>query len=319
MDATEVATTQLPPSPVPTSTVTPGPDLLLLVIPGQTTQAYDEVRSVLESYAQGSGLELREVAADDLNAELEPGVRLVVALQADEGLESLARSNPDVGFLLSGSIASELENGLVVSGVENIHDRIGFLAGYTAALITPDYRVGGVALAGEGPERAALEGFVNGVVFYCGLCRAAYPPFNNYPQSITIPSVEPAAVRSAVQQLKDLGVSTIYLSPDLSSEAVFTELSGTGVRYIGSVTPSVVDGFTWTATISSDTAAGVERALEKWSGGESGQVIEAQLVIVDSDETAITPGKLEHLQRVIQDLGSGRIDSGVDPETGEAR
>jgi hypothetical protein len=193
------------------------------------------------------------------------------------------------------------------------------MAGYTAALITPDYRVGAIALGVEGPERAALEGFLNGVVFYCGLCRAAYPPFNSYPQTITIPSADPVAVQSAVQQLKDVGVTTIYLSPGLSHEAVFNGLSATGIRYLGSATPTVVDGFTWAATFTSDKVGGVQSGLELWSGGEGGQVIEAPLVIMESDETVLSPGKLTYLEGILQDLASGRIDSGVDPETGEAR
>jgi len=303
------------PSPTPTA----GPGEVLLHLPPELEHNVQEsIENLLVSLADDNGLIVKQIGAD-VGAELSPETRLVVSPGEVEKIAELAAENPEIGFIFMGSNFERASNLYVIQHHEGRFNQSGFLSGYTAALITADYRVGGIALDGDGLENAALQGFLNGAVFYCGLCRPTYPPFNNYPQSQFISSAQTESLLAAVQAMRDLGVTTIYLSPGLSTQELFEGLQNTGIRFIGSGIPEDPVGYTWVASISPDYLNGIQLAWEAWLAGEVPVVIEPPMTISNVDGETLSPGKLEHIEQVIQDLASGRIEPGVDPQTGEAR
>ncbi len=244
---------------------------------------------------------------------------MVVYLAELNGIGDIAHSHPEIGFIVFGEAPTPADNVFSLSPPTHSNDQTGFLAGYVAAMTTADYRVGGIALESDGAENAALQGFLNGVIFYCGLCRPNYPPFNSYPQSQFVASAEPAPVLASVQAMVDLGVSTIYLAPELNQPEIFEVLEGTEARFIGPASPDNPTDLGWIASIAPDFESGIEQAWNEWLDGDVQDVIEPSLSIYGVDEEILSPGKLAHIEEVIDDLASGRIATGVDPLTGEVR
>jgi basic membrane lipoprotein Med (substrate-binding protein (PBP1-ABC) superfamily) len=303
---------------VPTSTSGPGEVLILgaEILPSDLRQT---VQNLLGNLAEERGFIVRDVS-NDLDESVKPETRFVFALDDLNEVATVADSNPGAVFVSIGLPGEDApSNTYYLAPDSTRYDELGFLAGYIAAVITPDYRIGGIALEGDGKEIAALKGFVNGGIFYCGLCRPSYPPFSSYPQSVITSSAEPSDVNAAVKFLRDLGVTTIYLSPGLNSEQVFDSLKGSEIWFIGSRTPSESSGLKWVASISSDISKGVEIAWETWVAGQGGKSIIPPLMLSSHDEDLVPLGKLDHFQKVIEDLAKGRIDTAVDSQTGEPR
>jgi hypothetical protein len=305
---------------LPTPTATSAPDMVLLVKSSTVnSQLPSSIVEHVYELASSTGYGVEEIEFDHLNSRVSDDVRLIIAMDATEGISDLAASHPDIGFITYDDAESTPENVYQLRSHQNRNDQSGFLAGYIAALITPNYRVGGLALSGEGRENAAIQGFLNGVIFYCGLCRPVYPPFNEYPQSMFVSGTDPSEIMTAIQSLKDLGVSTVYLSPELNTESVFNALTEIDLRLVGHVTPPAESGITWVATIAPDLEPALDAAWQAWINDEPGQLIEAPMGIRSPNNELLSIGKLDHLKTVIEDLSSGRIDPAVDPFTGEAR
>jgi hypothetical protein len=134
-----------------------------------------------------------------------------------------------------------------------------------------------------------------------------------------ISDLNPAEVSTAAQSLIDLGVTTIYLSPGLSDDDVFSALRNTDARFIGDQSPLDFADITWIATVALDSMVAVEEAWQNWSNDEPGRIFQAPLVVFDVNSEILSPGKLEHLEKVSADLASGRIDPGIDPVTGDPK
>jgi hypothetical protein len=64
------------------------------------------------------------------------------------------------------------------------------IAGYLAALITDDWRVGGLLPDEQFNNTAASTVFRNGVLFLCGRCTPVYGPIVNFPVTATLSSPE---------------------------------------------------------------------------------------------------------------------------------
>jgi hypothetical protein len=304
----------------PTSTVTSTPDAVVFVKSEAAAESSQQAEvETLEKLTLESGFVFHIVQIDELETSLSKEPRLVVSTTPIEDIERLAQENPGTGFIVPGVTESSLTNLWMVRPLEDLNAQVGFISGYIAALLTPDYRVGGIAVNGDGRENAAIQGFLNGAVFYCGLCRATYPPFYDYPQSVLATSTEPNDVLSSVQQLLDLGVTTIYLSPRLSNQNIYDALQTSSARYIGSASPISLVGNQWVATIVPDEEAALREAWEAWLADEPGYIVNPPLSLREIDEELITPGKLEYLENVLFDLSSGRIDPAVDPQTGESK
>jgi hypothetical protein len=114
------------------------------------------------------------------------GLQLIVALPPDPGLAALIAAAPETQFLAVNIPGLEPAPNLSQIQAQGVRpDQSAFLAGYLAAAITQDWRAGVISLAGDATARL---GFTNGVYYFCGLCRPAYPPFPNpgYPLSVEL-------------------------------------------------------------------------------------------------------------------------------------
>jgi hypothetical protein len=199
-------------------------------------------------------------------------------------------------------------------------DSQGFIAGYLAAVITPDWRVGVISRADTSAGKAAQGGFINGTVFYCGLCRPAYPPFFQYPVFASVTAgASPEEQQAAADLLISNAVQTVYIAPESADQSTLEYLAEAGVSMIGSHSPPAQLQDNWVATLQVDWIAAVKEAWEPVLNGEAGFVLEAPIQLNDRNEALFSPGRQGYVERMMADLLAGYIDTGVDPLTGEPR
>ena len=103
----------------------------------------DELNPIIGSYIRDLGLRfqvLTNLTEDDFQQD---EYQIVVVLAPFPDLQTLAESTPDTKFLAVGfNDLAPGENLSVLRSGGGDYDIQGFIAGYIAALITPDWRVG---------------------------------------------------------------------------------------------------------------------------------------------------------------------------------
>jgi hypothetical protein len=278
------------------------------------------LRGVMVELAERDGLAFLE-RAEISDADWQSDVRLVVALPPDPGLAALAPAHPGTQFLAVGVPALQPAQNLSVIGAQGDRpDRQGFLAGYLAAVITQDWRVGVISRADTPAGKAAEGGFVNGAIFYCGLCRPAYPPFYQYPVVAAISAgASQADQQVAADTLLSNAVQTVYVAPGVGDESLLNYLAEAGVNIIGSAPPTAQVQNRWVASIQVDWAQAVREAWSRLMNGETGLSLAGPLQLTDRNETLFSSGRQGYVERMLQDLLDGYIDTGVDPFTGDPR
>ena len=170
----------------PTLTATPTIPLAVLVVPADldpdTSNLYQKT---VYDLAQTSGLRF-QVRNTLTPADIEPGLKVVIVLPPDPGIASLAATEPNVQFLAINLPDVTPGGNVSVLGNNSQSDISAFLAGYTAALITNDYRIGMMIPKDNADAIRALNAFANGMKFYCGSCRPLYYFQWAFPQYIEI-------------------------------------------------------------------------------------------------------------------------------------
>jgi hypothetical protein len=187
-------------------------------------------------------------------------------------------------------------------------------------VLTPDWRVGVISPSGSSDGRGAINGFNNGVIFFCGLCRPAYPPFVQYPVFTEIPpGAGEAEIAAAVGQMTGNGVQLVYVAPGAESGALLEALSGAGLKLIGSLPPPASLQDQWAASIRVDAASAVMELWPSLLAGEGGISIDTPVVITDRNPGLFSPGRQRLVENLLKELLAGSIDTGIDPQTGEPR
>src|SRR3990170_118813 len=160
---TFVPTSTPPPEPTPTT----ASDLVVMLAGTQAEASLiSQTQPVLGELATIAGLRF-QMWPSLSQQDLTPEIRLVVALPPDPGLVQLVASAPQTQFLAIGIPGLEPVPNLSMIGPQGARpDEIGFLAGYIAAAVTPEWRVGVMAIGDSTAGVATREGFLNGVVFF---------------------------------------------------------------------------------------------------------------------------------------------------------
>src|SRR5687767_2552306 len=175
---------------LPTLTATPTVPLAVLVIPADLDpDASDLYQKTVYDLAQASGFRFQVL--NSLTPEtIEPGLQVVIALPPDPGIAALAAAAPQVQFLAINIPGLPAAGNISVLSGGAQSDIAAFLAGYTAALTTEDYRIGMIIPKDNPDAIRALNAYANGMKFYCGICRPIFFSAWGYPQYIEIPAVE---------------------------------------------------------------------------------------------------------------------------------
>ena len=322
---TLVGTVALLPTSTATSvpTETPLPALVVLLAPpGANAELTNALQGVLTDLSSQAGLRF-QIRQSSSPGELD-NVRVVVAIPPDPGLTELVRTAPDTQFLAIGIPDLEPAPNLsVIDSAGGRPDLVGFLAGYTAAAITADWRVAVVAEDGTVGGNATRLGFTNGVFYFCGLCRSVYPPFptSGYPLYVELPvGSGPADWQSAITHFNAWQAETVFVDPALASLELLGELAQAGFNLILVGPPPAGLHEHWVASIGSPDP--IQSLRDLWPGllnGQGSVIVELPLGFTAVNPDLLSPGRQRLTEAMLADLLAGYIDTGVDPKTGEAR
>ena len=307
--------------PTPTSTPEPQPALaVLLAPPGSDSALAERMFAVLRPSLEQAGLRWETRSALDA-ASLGADLRLVIALPPDPGLAALAAAAPQAQFLAVGLPGLQPASNLSRVGAQGARpDQQGFIAGVIAAAITLDWRVGVLGPEDSPGARAARLGFLNGAIYFCGLCSPYHGPSVDYPIYLELPASAGAAeVQSALQRLSDLAVKTVYVVPGSLSGDLAAGLAQAGISVLGSGAPPPELVSSWVASVDADPLPAVLDVLPALLAGQGGQSLEMALSLTNPNLDLFSPGRQERVQEILADLLAGFIDTGVDPVSGEPR
>ncbi len=309
------------PAPLPTASPSPEPSptplaprVVLLAPPGADPAWVNTLQPVLSAPADQAGLRFQVLPAL-APAEL-ADVRAVVVLPPDPGVVALAAAAPDAHFLAVGIPGLTAGANLsVIDASGGSPDQTGFLAGFIAAEITTDWRVGIITESGTAQGASASQGYANGVTYFCGLCLPAYPPFpaSGYPIVVELPpSAGPADWQAAVTYLSSWQVETAYIVPTLAQEPLLNDLAQAGIHLILPDSPPADLQESWVASLGSGDV--LEPVAEVWGkilqGGEAVYVA-LPLGISGANPALLSPGRQRLAEEMLGDLMAGLIDTGA--------
>jgi hypothetical protein len=298
----------------PTLTATPTVPLAILIVPADLdTEASNLYQKTVYDLTQASGYRFQ--VRNELNpTDLDPGLKVVIALPPDPGIAALAATAPDVQFLAINIPEVSAGGNISVLGNNSQTDIAAFLAGYTAALITDDYRIG-MLMPKDNPDALrALNAYATGMAYYCGTCRPLYFYNWTYPQYLEIGADEDKANYNAYADILMLQykVQTIYLYPEIVTPDLETYIGTTGASMIGTVSPEQRPAG-WVMTIQPDIIKAIQNAWPDLIAGKGGVTVQSPLGLADIDPTLLTPGKQRLVEQTLDDLQAGLINTGANP------
>ncbi len=303
--ATEAPT----PTPLPSPTPTELPPLVVLLAPPEADPALvDALQASFSDLARQAGLrwQVRQSISPE---EAASEVDYLIALPPGNGLPELVAAAPQTRFLAVGIPGLETAPNLIAVGSEGDDPlQAAFAAGYTAAAMTPEWRIGMIGVENEA-HPAIREAFANGVRFFCGLCRSGVPPFYEYPIPTSLPAgAADAEWRALADFLIDRAVRTVYVVPGAGGEDLLRYLADSGIAIIGGIQPPESARAGWAFSIRKPDLAGVY--LEYWPQlleGNTGQNPPLPPAVTDVNPQLLSPGKQRLAEQILADLQSGYV------------
>jgi len=311
------------PTVEPTATATSAPEatptqpkpMAILVIPPDLPDSLSKLyQKTIYDLAQQSGLHF-QVRNGLAPADLEPNIKVVVALPADPGIAALAAAAPQTQFL-AVNIPGVTAGGNVstIGGAGDKPDLPAFLAGYMSAMLATDYRTGMIGEKDSTRSDTAAQALANGRQYYCGLCNPVAPPWYPYPIVVNMPSdTAQGGANAYADALHDRMVGVAYIFPSVQNPSQLSYLSSLGIWMIGEAPPPDNARENWVATIQPDWIAAVQSAWSDISSGNGGKSYPSPLTLTDINPDLLTEGKQRLAQQMLDDLVAGRIGTGVQP------
>jgi hypothetical protein len=301
--------------PDPTATHEPLPETAILFsAPDSETIYIDKVKVLLEELLTVHGIEL--ITVDSLTPEdLGPHVRLVTAIGPVDGISELIAASTVTHFVLIGSNGLSPQNNLSIISTEvQKIDYQAFMAGVIAAVVTPDWRIGVIST-----EEISSQAFINGGVYFCGLCRQVYPPFYDdqgvfikFPlRYIVLAGAGDLDWQNAADFMTNRGVKTVYLSPEAHNQALINALEENGLNIIGSF-PNVDNLANWVATIHYEPIEPLRQMLPNILQGSEGRLIHISLDITDINTDIFSRARQKLAFTILEELEAGFIFTGIE-------
>ena len=297
--------------PAPILTPTPGTPLAVLVLPPDldpdTSNLYQKT---VYDLTQQSGYRF-QVRNSLTAADLEPDLRVVIAASADPGIAGLAAAAPQVQFLAINIPDIGAGGNVSVLANSTQTDIAAFLAGYTGAMTTEDYRIGMMMPKDNADAIRALNAYAKGMAYYCGTCQPVYFYNWTYPQYIEIASTEDVNNYDAYADIlmSQYKVDNIFLYPDIFTEDLATYIGTTGTTTIGTISPQQHPAG-WMMTIQPDVIKAIQNAWPQLISGQGGLTVQSPLGLADVDPDLLSPGKQRLVEQTLEDLQSGKIATG---------
>jgi len=305
-------------TPTPAPTGTPEKPLAVLVVPAD--MAKDEsaqLQTAVYTLAEAAGMRfqvLNQLGPEDLQLD-GPSLKVVIAYPPDPGLEALAAAAPQIQFL-----AVSIPNLVTAPNLSTLGaagqpaDQAAFVAGYAAAMLSQDYRVG-IAVQKDDPAGQVAEAaFANGMNYYCGLCQVSFPPFYTYPVHIEIPKdATPDAFAAYGVPFQNYDVNAVYVAPDVANSSFLYSLAGRGLYLISSALPGTDLQPNWIFSIKADLLPALQKMFPDLAAGKGGQTVPEPLTLGDVNSNLLSEGKQRLVQQVLDGLQAGTIGTGVTP------
>lgn len=295
--------------PSPTPSPPPVPLAVIFAPADSNPGTLAQVQPVVEQAASQAGL-MVEVHQNLDPGALPAGLKLVVAIPPAANLPDLIAAAPNTQFIaMAVPGLAPSPNLTEITGGGQRSAKTGFLAGYTAAILTEDYRVGAIYSAND---PAYGTGFINGARYFCGLCQQQYPPFYDYPLTGQISAgAGPGEWQVVADQLISYSVKTMFVAPDINDPALYEYLAQNGIMFIGGSTPPESVNANWLGTISLDTGEALAGAIPLvLNSGGQGQ-INTTLTIQPGGSGLLGNGYLMNLNEIAGQLEEGNISPGV--------
>jgi hypothetical protein len=297
--------------PSPTSTM-PAPKMLLIASQDIAHDAYSAIYSQMEAMSKKQGWILEQ------HQQLDPSLlsdetQLVVLMSPEASLAELASTHPDIHFVTIGLPAIQPGHNVTVIGPDGYRaDQLAFAAGYLSAVITKDYRIGALIQEESGLGDQLMQPFVNGVIYYCGLCQSAYPPFYDYPITIRIePGASEADWMNATQQLLAYEVETVFIYANDLYQAVSDQFHEQSVKLIGSHFPSIGIEGQWAATLRFAPEIVLGENWDEIVSGEGRNPLTIPIMLDNVNRGLVSQGRELWVQPILDDLVNGYIDTGI--------
>lgn len=308
------SSTPPPIAPSPTASVaTPQPThvtpKVILVAPDLADAALaDQAGTTLRDLAASSGMEfLRQTSLPGGDSS---AITLLVAVPPDLGLLSWAEAHPQVqtaALGIPGLQSAPNLSRIASDGIRN--DQLGFALGYLAAMVTSDYRIGALVRDSTPAALSLARGFVAGGTYYCGLCRPTHPPYVAYPVLFKEPDAD----------LAGAGLTTLLVAPPPASLADVGLTTSAGMALLGLGEPPVDLASVWIASADFDVDGAIRALWSQVETGEGGGTYPLSIRFRAVDAARVSEGRLRRAEALLEDLAAGRIDTGIDPQTGELR
>lgn len=314
-----ISTPTASPTPQPTLTSTPVIPVGVFLTPeGSNPEFVADLGPLIGGYIKGEGLRyqiLPDLTTNDFEIE---EYEIVVAIPPFPELVALAESAPETKFLAIGFDDVETSENLSILGSGGAdYDIQGFIAGYIAAMITDDWRVGTLSLQENPNALAARNGFLTGVKYYCGWCSPKYAPMGGiyiYPKFIDLPvGASDGEISANIDILVDRVVNTYYIVPGVGTPQIYRKLISHDKLIIGS-------GFDykeeyqdyWVASLEYDLVAALEEFWPRFLESETGLLELPPLLITDVNHDLLGEGKLNLALKILEEVQAGFIKTSYD-------
>lgn len=311
VDGTVAAVSE--PTSTPSDTPTPlSPVGVLLAPPGSDQGLVDELNPMIGNYIRDLGLRfqvLNNLTRDDF---LRDDYRIVVVLEPFPDLQALAESAPETKFLAVGFNIIPSENLSVLGSGGGDYDIQGFIAGYIAALITPDWRVGALSVQENPDALAARDGFRAGVKYYCGLCNPKYAPTGInylYPKFIDLPvDADDSQISVNVDFMVDRAVDTFYIVPGVGTPLMYRMLVAYEKNIIGSGSDYQEEyKDNWVVSLEYDLISALEEFWPQFMETETGLEYIPPLLLTDINYDLLSEGKVMQVEKILEEVSGGYI------------
>lgn len=318
-NATETPTVPPPTetaTPAPTVTLTPTalPPLVILLSPPEGDLALSAaLEPQFTQLARDAGFrfQIRQTLSP---SEAASDVAYLIALPPAPGLNEIVAAARDTRILAVGIPDLIQAPNLIAVGTEiGSPANNAFLAGYLAALTTPEYRIGAIGLQDSPTAETTPLAFYNGMRFFCGLCRSGVPPFYEYPFYVNLPSTaSDAEWRALADYMRNHAVRTVYVEPGVggaNADDFFRYMAEQDLYMIGEVKPPEDVKDWWMVSMRQPDLESVY--LQYWPqllAGETGTIIPLPADLSDLNNNLLTRGKRRLVEEVLADLQAGFID-----------
>jgi hypothetical protein len=288
------------------------PPLVILVLPADLkAEQSQQYQTAVYDMAQSNGyrfMYLNKLVENDL----EPALRIVITMVAQEDLVAMANKAPQAVFLVVNLAGVTPGGNISVMGDgDTSMDKIGFTAGVIASTITEDYHTGVLIKKDDADGVLIADSFKAGQQYFCGLCNHVVDAFTFYPQVQDIPAdAKPNEYGAYADILIRQRVETIFIQPGLDIPELIEALKGSSAMMIGTQTPpGNVPG--WVVTIMPDYLEAIKQTFPDLLAGTGGKSYLSPLSFKDANPNLFGEGKQAYVREVLQKVLNGSLSTTI--------